>query len=39
MTDRTEQFEQLFHSEFGRMYKAAYILLGQGRQPTPSKSV
>jgi len=28
MTDRTEQFEQLFHSEFGRMYKAAYILLG-----------
>lgn len=28
MTDREKQFEQLFHSEFGRMYKAAYILLG-----------
>ena len=28
MADKTEQFEQLFHSEFGRMYKAAYILLG-----------
>ena len=28
MTDREKQFKQLFHSEFGRMYKAAYILLG-----------
>jgi len=28
MTDRTEQFDKLFYSEFSRMYKAAYILLG-----------
>ena len=28
MQDKTEQFEQLFHSEYGRMYKAAYLLLG-----------
>ncbi|MBQ9649846.1 MAG: sigma-70 family RNA polymerase sigma factor [Prevotella sp.] len=28
MQDKTEQFEQLFHSEYGRMYRAAYLLLG-----------
>ena len=28
MQDKTEQFEQLFRSEYGRMYKAAYLLLG-----------
>lgn len=28
MTDKNEQFKQLFLSEYGRMYKAAYILLG-----------
>ena len=25
---KEQQFKELFHSEFGRMYKAAYILLG-----------
>jgi RNA polymerase sigma-70 factor (ECF subfamily) len=28
MQDREEQFKELFHSEYGRMFKAAYILLG-----------
>ena len=28
MQDRERQFEQLFHSEYGRMYRAAHILLG-----------
>lgn len=28
MQVKTEQFEQLFHSEYGRMYRAAYLLLG-----------
>ncbi|MBR1447534.1 MAG: sigma-70 family RNA polymerase sigma factor [Prevotella sp.] len=28
MQDKTEQFEQLFRSEYGRMYRAAYLLLG-----------
>ena len=28
MQDREQQFEQLFHSEYGRMYRAAHILLG-----------
>ena len=28
MQDRTQQFKELFHSEYGRMFKAAYILLG-----------
>ena len=28
MTVRNEQFKELFLSEYGRMYKAAYILLG-----------
>lgn len=28
MQNRERQFEQLFHSEYGRMYRAAYILLG-----------
>ena len=28
MNDREQQFKQLFLSEYGRMYKAAYILLG-----------
>ncbi len=28
MQDRTEQFKELFLSEYQRMYKAAYILLG-----------
>jgi len=27
MNDRSEQFRQIFISEYGRMYKAAYILL------------
>ena len=28
MTDRSQQFKELFLSEYDRMYKAAYILLG-----------
>ena len=28
MQDRERQFERLFHSEYGRMYRAAHILLG-----------
>ena len=28
MSDRENQFKELFLSEYGRMYKAAYILLG-----------
>ena len=28
MQDRAQQFKELFLSEYGRMYKAAYILLG-----------
>ena len=28
MQDREEQFKELFLSEYGRMYQAAYILLG-----------
>ena len=28
MQDREQQFERLFHSEYGRMYRAAHILLG-----------
>jgi RNA polymerase sigma-70 factor (ECF subfamily) len=28
MQDRAQQFKELFHSEYGRMFKAAYILLG-----------
>ena len=28
MPDREQQFKELFLSEYGRMYKAAYILLG-----------
>jgi len=28
MSDREQQFKELFLSEYGRMYKAAYILLG-----------
>lgn len=28
MQDRELQFERLFHSEYGRMYRAAHILLG-----------
>ena len=28
MQEREQQFKELFHSEYGRMYKAAYILLG-----------
>ena len=28
MPDRDQQFKELFLSEYGRMYKAAYILLG-----------
>lgn len=28
MQERERQFKELFHSEYGRMYKAAYILLG-----------
>ena len=28
MQEREKQFERLFHSEYGRMYRAAYILLG-----------
>ena len=28
MQDRERQFEQLFHSEYSRMYRSAYILLG-----------
>ena len=28
MPDREQQFKKLFHSEYGRMYKTAYILLG-----------
>ena len=28
MQDRERQFEQLFHSEYSRMYRAAHILLG-----------
>ena len=28
MQDREEQFKELFLSEYGRMFKAAYILLG-----------
>ena len=28
MPDREQQFKQLFLSEYDRMYKAAYILLG-----------
>ena len=28
MQDREKQFKELFHSEYGRMFKAAYILLG-----------
>ena len=28
MSDREKQFKELFLSEYGRMYKAAYILLG-----------
>ena len=27
MQDREKQFKELFHSEYGRMFKAAYILL------------
>ena len=28
MQEKEQQFKELFHSEYGRMYKAAYILLG-----------
>ena len=28
MKQKEQQFEQLFHSEYGRMYRLAYILLG-----------
>ena len=28
MQDREQQFKRLFHSEYGRMYRAAHILLG-----------
>lgn len=28
MQDKERQFERLFHSEYGRMYRAAHILLG-----------
>lgn len=28
MQDKEQQFERLFHSEYGRMYRAAHILLG-----------
>ena len=28
MEQKEQQFEQLFHSEYGRMYRLAYILLG-----------
>ena len=28
MQDREQQFERLFHSEYGRMYRAAHMLLG-----------
>lgn len=28
MQDREQQFERLFHLEYGRMYRAAHILLG-----------
>ena len=28
MSDREQKFKELFHSEYGRMFKAAYILLG-----------
>lgn len=28
MQDKTELFKQLFRSEYGRMYRAAYLLLG-----------
>lgn len=28
MKEKEQQFEQLFHSEYGRMYRLAYILLG-----------
>ncbi|MBO4659517.1 MAG: sigma-70 family RNA polymerase sigma factor [Prevotella sp.] len=28
MQEKERQFEQLFHSEYGRMYRAAHILLG-----------
>ena len=32
MPDREQLFDRLFHSEYGRMYKAAYILLGDGEE-------
>ena len=28
MKQKEQQFEQLFHSEYDRMYRVAYILLG-----------
>lgn len=28
MRDKEQQFERLFHAEYGRMYRAAHILLG-----------
>ena len=30
MQDKEQQFERLFHAEYGRMYRAAHILLGDG---------